>query len=309
MPQESTRQLALEVIAALEADKTLIYTDGSVTKTGATSTVYIPETQGIIKSNLTHKTSSTAAELHGISSALHYIKEQPPRDWAILTDSKPALYTITSSKTTPNDALTEDILETYTELLKKGHTVQLQWVLSHYNINGNEKADEAAREAHAATEKSAIPLSRQDSRTIARNACEAEMKKLLTNSNWRNPRLQRLDGAHTYTGTKHLRRREAAQVHRLRLGMAFTKAYKVKINLARDPLCTACKVPEDDNHVLLHCPQFDSQRAKLRQALQRMDTRPFTLEKILGAWPTHDQCHRAVKHLTTFLHEAKLSAL
>ncbi|KOC60750.1 hypothetical protein WH47_06896, partial [Habropoda laboriosa] len=64
---------------------------------------------------------------------------------AILSDSRSTISSV-NNKTITNDTILQ-ILETHAKLVQCGKKVTLIWIPSHIGITGNEKADQAAKEA------------------------------------------------------------------------------------------------------------------------------------------------------------------
>ncbi|XP_064475820.1 uncharacterized protein LOC135389717 [Ornithodoros turicata] len=200
------------------------------------------------------------------------------------------------------------VTKTYGKLRRDGHQVSIQWISSHCKIPGNEKADEAEREAHYLTCRENIPLTKDDIKRAAKRTADVEMKKLLANLHWRHSRLVALDGPYNYTGCRYISRTNAALIHRLRLGTAFTRAYRYKLNMTDVPTCRQCHTSEDI-HILLHCTKYEDERKILEKRLFTLDSRPLTIAKILGAWSIDDNCRKAAGYLLQFLKAASLRDL
>lgn len=91
-PQPVRLQVALDHLFNIYRNTVQLYTDGSTTATSSASAFVVPETQMMHIQHLSHQTSSTAAELQGLLSAVRYVSSQdPPQRWVILTDSLAAL--------------------------------------------------------------------------------------------------------------------------------------------------------------------------------------------------------------------------
>lgn len=302
-PTEAIKQHTLELLDNIKQDHKLLYTDGSTAERSSASALYDPETNTVIKHKLSHKTSSTATELHAILSAVEYIQHKPSAKWAILSDSKAAILSISNPR--ENNKLVYDIRSVYTKAQGSGHSIKVQWVPGHSSIMGNEKADSAAKSAHELGTTTPIPLTKQDAGALSNTVIQQKMKSTLENTEWRNKKLAELDNTHRYTGHRHLKRRDAAVIHRLRLGVAFTKAQQHKMKLTQDPLCHTCNEVEDSQHIFLHCQRYATQRKSLAESLGKLDDRPLSMGKILGSWHTHRQCVTAAKAALQFLAQCK----
>ncbi|XP_037505680.1 uncharacterized protein LOC119382009, partial [Rhipicephalus sanguineus] len=96
--------------------------------------------------------------------------------------------------------------------------------------------------------------------------------------------------------------------HRLRLGVAYTRRYLCKIGQERNPNCSVCHTSETIHHILCVCPQYATERQSLKCVVDRLDSRPFSEEKLLGAWEHADQAQRSLKCLLRFLSDTGLDA-
>jgi ribonuclease HI len=91
------------------------------------------------------------AELIGILEALKIaVKERKLRNYSQVTiflDSRKAIQRTLDDKLGPGQALTIEIISIANWLKDKGVETLIRWVLSHFGIEGNEKADILAKKA------------------------------------------------------------------------------------------------------------------------------------------------------------------
>jgi ribonuclease HI len=150
-----------------------IYTDGSKHELGVGSVVAIftgKELVTQLKYKLDNGCSNNQAEQLAIPKALEAIKminieENSPRTAAIITDSRIAL---DSSKNLSNQSyLIEEIRKRLSKLERSNWTVKFSWVNAHAGILGKELADQLAKAATGAKDKT-IAYSRIPTSTLYR---------------------------------------------------------------------------------------------------------------------------------------------
>ncbi|XP_076038377.1 uncharacterized protein LOC143023659 [Oratosquilla oratoria] len=153
---ESTKKFLAEHYAG----DFLVYTDGSVLEDGRTGAgFYLQSTRETFSIRLPPTTILTA-ELVAIREALIKIialPQKPPRV-TILSDSRSSLTVLQGAHCTTRPDVLNDILRLSAEAAQMGVCLQYQWVPSHVGLQGNEKADRAARQGALAPEEEAIPI-------------------------------------------------------------------------------------------------------------------------------------------------------
>lgn len=301
------RQLTLLHLYENYRDSTHIYTDGSVLPSSSAAAIVIPAKATTIKFKTTHATTSTAAELAALLTALHHIGDEPPHKWTIFCDSKAALQSLLSPlRRGPHEQLIFHITETLHHISDAGHEITFQWLPSHCGIIGNERADHAARSAHTEERHVPIPLSRTDAarklRLLARQCTESQWNE----PHLRNTRLYSLDPTLSLRAPSQLRRRDATLLYRLWLGVAFTKAYAFRIGMTDTPTCDHCGHEESIGHILCSCPQYSPQRACLSHELDQLDDQPLSEKRILQHRKDLPSQKKAVQALLRFLQSTGL---
>lgn len=229
------------------------FTDGSVNPASRTaSAAAVSEDTGrAAAEKLSFHASSTTAELAALNLALSIVDiEGQPDRLVVLCDSKAALGLLTNLDRAP--ALARVVAQKAIELQRRGWTLAFQWVPAHCGVRGNESAD---RLAAAAQEDPTCPISKvpafSDARLLVRRVVAA-----------RHPELEH--GPLPPRPPRNMRRGEAAAIHRLRTGSAFTPEYRARWRPDRDRSCPRCAAAvADDAHLLLECPDFDEERSRL----------------------------------------------
>ena len=171
------------------------------------------------------------------------------------------------------------------------HTLRLEWIPGHMSIDGNEKADQAAKSAALQGTQSnpnhlrCLKSARNNSirQTIATewlteqhngqdNACQ--LRNIIKRPNTK-PSLN----AYQMLGDK---RKHIAWIARLRTGHCSLNKYLNRINVVDTPICDCGEGVETVKHYLLVCGNYEEARDKLRR---RVGAQGMRLEILL--WDTN----------------------
>jgi ribonuclease HI len=123
----------------------VIYTDASKTHEGVGCAFYSPENATERKLKLSNESSIHTAELYAIHQALCYSQTLDQKNIIICTDSLSAIQAI--RRISPKNHLLHLIQKTLYETEKQDKSILFVWIPSHCNLQGNDKADQAARDA------------------------------------------------------------------------------------------------------------------------------------------------------------------
>jgi ribonuclease HI len=233
-----------------------IYTDGSKDDNYVGCAVSCGD--DVIKYKLPSQSSIFTAELLALLTALQYVNDSPLESFVIFVDSRSVLLATHHYDST--HPIVSKIVRWLIRLtLQQQKDVRLCWVPSHVGIDGNEAADEAARDAalmdiapvnHLLPYKDYFPLIR----STLWDAWEREWQ--ISNGN----KLRILKNTvKPWEYSNHRVRRYSRTLCRLRIGHTmFSHGHLME---RRPPsYCQDCLVPLTVQHVIAECPSFNDYR-------------------------------------------------
>uniref|UniRef100_A0A667ZNI8 RNase H type-1 domain-containing protein n=1 Tax=Myripristis murdjan TaxID=586833 RepID=A0A667ZNI8_9TELE len=135
-------------------DSVYIYTDGSKDPSSGKAAfgMYIWDKKKGRGWRLPDKTSVYTAELFAILCALRWIEKARPLVTVICSDSISALQSIENRKSKARPDILTEIFLAIIRIQKLGGTVGFMWVPAHAGIQGNEAADQLAKEKTSSNE-------------------------------------------------------------------------------------------------------------------------------------------------------------
>jgi ribonuclease HI len=273
-----------------------IYTDGSAIDGHVGAAAYCPTTSQTKRQYLgtAQQHNVYTAELTGFELAIDIAKENPTHftKCIIYPDSQAAVQGINKpSKQSGQEVIMAALTKIESHIESRNMTVDFAWIPGHKEIEGNEEADKAAKEAAKSEgNDESIPTTRHHplksatAMLIEQSVTEDWKRTWETGQNHDAQHLRRIItkpntvyGAKLYKG---IPKRHAAQLARLRTGHCGLNQYLHRFGHADSPLCDCDNgAIETVNHYLLHCPQYDRQRAKLTR---HVGVGGMRMEKLLG---------------------------
>jgi ribonuclease HI len=213
---------------------------------------------------LHHWESVFRGELKAIQLALSYIETQENsggnNSYTICSDSLSSLQAIKQIHTT--DTEVQQIHDTIGKLKSLGTTITMTWVPGHEQIEGNEEADQAAKDATLDE-----PLKQKWSKSMIKR-CAVEENNNLWQRDWDNAitgrfcyEIRKLVSNSLLFDDQDLTPQEARYIRRAVSGHFPTRSYLYRFKRANSNLCRyGCKSIEDIEHLIRFCPRFEQIR-------------------------------------------------
>jgi hypothetical protein len=172
--------------------------------------------------------------------------------------------------------------------------MQIEWVPGHVGIDGNEKADQAAKSAaiekinpveHPTTLKSARANEihqaieqEQQEQCVNGNKTAAHVQNITKrNMTKRNPK-RTTSSTRIYQQLSN--RKHIACIARLRTGHCSLNTYLKRFNIVDDAICPGCgDAKETVHHFLMVCPKYERKRDRMRR---EVGIGGMNMEKLLG---------------------------
>ena len=289
------------------ADHLQVYTDGSkITEDHhmAPSTAAgfcIPSANFDEKWKLDTNISIAGAELSAIHKATDWVLTQHingTREVVILTDSQVSLHLMKQRKPKSYAYSVTKIHINILKLRKKGWKISFQWIPSHCGIEGNERADALAGEAHSLDNKDNYPVQLEELYLIIGKAYQAKWA-----AHWSANRRQNdlRDSISPWLHTRHPCRAYDVILTRFRMNHTKLNSHMAAKKLLDSPLCTNCNmnIAEGIHHFLLICPGYSQQRQKLRSSLSNLGVVNPTIKDLLGGSDLDPQAKSKITHLVS----------
>ena len=234
-----------------------IYTDGSKNDQGVGFAVVSPVSQ--VQYSLPEQTSVYTAELIALKYALDVAKESNEEATTIFSDSRSALEAIQDFY--PRNQIVREIQKKTHKLIKQGKTISFCWIPAHVGIPGNEKADQAAKEAISCSQASdKIPI--KDYHPSLKKAIWKRWQNLWNIEPLTNKLRNLKEGVLPWKQEAKDRETEVMMA-RLRIGHTrLTHCHLMEKPNGEPSQCNNCQVDLSVRHIFEECPQI----SRIRQA-------------------------------------------
>ena len=231
-----------------------VYTDGSKKdeKVGSAA-VWLDTTR---KTRLPNGCSIFTAEASALIDALKLISESDTARFIIFTDSLSCLQAIENEDM--SNTLIHTYLSDYTELVSNGKEVVMCWIPSHIGIEGNEKADAAAK---SSLDDDITPMS------VPYSDFLPKVREYFHNlwQGWWERRTDFLALIHPILNKKiydpTLSRREQRALCRIRIGHSRLTHAHIMDKHAEKPMCAECNCRLSMKHIMVDCPKYQHERS------------------------------------------------
>ena len=276
-----------------------IYTDGSKIN-NRTGCAYV--VNGIAyKTRLTRYSSVFSAELYAILKSLQYIKNNINNKFIIFSDSLSSIESIKNNKN--KSALNIKISQILNKI--KNKTIAFEWIPSHIDIEGNETADQAAKDATNERNLFRLPLNINEYNAIVKKKIHNLWQKAW-HKDWKGrpcPLYKIKPKLGDWKSSYKDKRKNEVVICRMRTGWCryLVQHHFKNPNLPAMNKCTSCGVTNTLEHLILICPRWSAYRGAMYSHLVRLKL-PMTLSSILGDYFNHDLLFEYLRAIKFFDH-------
>ena len=201
--------------------------------------------------------SNFEAEALAMKAAISKISDNPHKSQNVIlfTDSKSVLQALDNENY--NLPVIRDLARTFDNFIKNSDKeLNLQWIPSHCNINGNERADSLAKKG-AMKEQPQMPVSQLTTKQIIKSNTKIEWLNSWALCSKGRQMFPYMTTPNTDDPINNLGRRDQSTIFRLRSQHIHLNMHLNRINPLHEPNCTLCPHPyETIKHFLFECPQL-----------------------------------------------------
>jgi ribonuclease HI len=252
------------------------------------------------------------AILRALRKAVDKVENEEIERITIFSDSTTAIQRVQHTQIGPGQAMAIDCVNLNNKLAGLGIQVEYRWVPSHNGVEGNEKADEAAKAAAENKNGKALELKEKfkgwSMARVQREVTEAKWQeteqwwKAKFNSKRKGYKLNKKRRMHTLLG--EAKKKIAGRYFQLKVGHALTGVYLERIKKNESPECWWCgHKRQTREHLFKWCPRWRKQQddlwRRLRKKCKWKDKGKVRMELVFE----HDD---AVKAVLKFLKETEV---
>jgi len=296
-----------EFIQEIEDGVAIAFTDGSALGNpgpcGAGAVIYLDGIDSqpvLLRRPVSRRSTSYHGELQAIELAIDFLCNCTKRytGLCILTDCQSALTTVTGmNQYNEHTSLVQEIARKSKILDDRGTPCAITWIAGHAGLNGNELADDCAKEAALETRdwtdvQLSAPLTFREVKQEIHSDIEARWQQQW-NIESKGRSLHEIQPAVTtknYVSTTDFPIEKT--LNRLKTGHSLLRnhTWKMKIPGVDGPECRCGQNAETRSHIMLDCPllsiQWDNLLDKIEQAFNAYGTalqdREITLITLIG---------------------------
>lgn len=256
--EEQFKQLFLDHQNQEHTDSVMLYTDGSKTDTGSGCACVCGNF--VKRRKLPTHITIFHAELIGILDALEFINNSNSRRYTIFSDSTSALYAIEQYNS--SNPIVLKIQNWIVRLHSRHKEVMFCWTPSHINITGNERADhEAGLAATSDDEITFTHIPFRDYYCLIRKSLRIKWQEQWDQVTFNKLRTVK-DNVKLWPSSSVPNRKYEVILTRLRIGHTLLTHGHLMEGRPRS-FCDDCLVPLTIEHILVECPSYQEERARL----------------------------------------------
>jgi ribonuclease HI len=217
--------------------------------------------------------------------AAHLTRLGGPQVITIFTDAQAALKRIRDDEAGPGQWLARRIIRVERQLRQKGWLTEFRWIPGHKGIEGNEVADQWAKEGAGASGAECLPREEASITTLAHVARGVTEKKWQEHLAWVKERCHGKryyllrERQHTDPVASRARKTLAARFYQLRMGKAFIGPYLAQTGRTANDKCWWCSsdASQTRDHLFKRCTRWKEQQAILWRAVGKATDRKRTV--------------------------------
>lgn len=238
-----------------------IYTDGSKSTKGVGCAMVTGDV--VISRKLPPTCSIFTAEIYAVLESMKYIFRigKAGEHFTVYSDSSSSLSSL--KQLLPAHHLVQEIQDWLVLLhSRKRINVSFCWVPAHAGVEGNERADKAAKEAINSQNHVNVSVPYSDFKETIRNHVDKKWQNLWSNLT-NNLKLKEIHpSTKKWKSSNLLERRTSIILTRLRIGHThLTHNYLLKTGEERQsPICNQCQTQLTVKHILVSCPKYLNER-------------------------------------------------